>query len=506
MRLGLSILLFVAALGVGSSFVSAQSGAQTSSAQTYRETSCPRLLILGEREGDTVSCGFLRVPERHGGEDSSVLELAVMVLRARSSAPHPDPILFLQGGPGGAALSTAELWRESAWRDTRDIVLLDQRGTGYSRPNLKCPELYLDLYAGLDSCRDRLSRSGVDLRAYNSRENAADVAALRQALGVDTWNLYGVSYGTRLALTVLRDHPEGVRSVVLDSTYPPQVKRFTEFGANFERALNEVFAACTADANCAAAFPDLEREFSARISGANGLPFELFDGFEVTGDDLLSLYFQSMYSEAVLPNLPYSMSKLAERELGDALLLLSGVVSGAEVDAGRAGGLAVYRVVLEALKWFWREVQSEGVFFSTECQEDIPFERLSDVTAASESLSAMLRSLVETTGRDMFDTCRAWRVGRADAVESEAVASDVPTLVLAGSFDPITPPSWGRLAAETLSNSFFFEFANAAHGVFLSGECPVNMVQDFLDAPANEPDAGCIKDIRLEFYIPKSKE
>lgn len=485
--------LLAAALYACASFVGAQ---------TYQEAPCPRLLILGEVEGDTVTCGFLKVLETRGRETAKTLELAVMVLRARSRTPEPDPVLFLQGGPGGAALSTAELWRVSAWRNTRDIILLDQRGTGYSRPNLKCPELYQNLFTGLESCRDRLIRAGTDLRAYNSRENAADVEALRQALGIEAWNLYGVSYGTRLALTVLRDHPEGVRSAVLDSTYPPQVKRFTEFGANFERALNEVFRACAADAECNAAFPDLKRKFSTRISMANGLPFELFDGFEVSGDDLLSLYFQGMYSEAVIPTLPYSMSKLAEREVGDALLLLSGVVSGAEVDAGGAPRLAVYRVLLEALKWFWREVEAEGVYFSTECQEDVPFEHYGDVMAASGSLSAILRHLVETTGRDMFDACRTWRVGRADAVENEAVLSDVPTLVLAGSFDPITPPSWGELAVETLENSFFFEFPNAAHGVFLSGDCPVKMVQAFLDDPNSEPDSSCIGNLKLDFYTP----
>ena len=118
-------------------------------------------------------------------------------------------------------------------------------------------------------------------------------------MGIETWNLYGASYGTRLALTVLRDQPEGVRSVVLDSTYPPQVKRFTEFGANFERALTEVFTACAEDAECNAAFPDLRRKFSTRVSMSNGLPFTLLGGLDVTGDDLLSLYFQSMYNEAV---------------------------------------------------------------------------------------------------------------------------------------------------------------------------------------------------------------
>jgi len=481
-------------------------------AQVYREAPCPRLLVLSEIEGESVTCGFITVPESRTRDSDRTLELAVMTLKSHSSTSLADPILFLQGGPGGAALSTIEMWQDLPWRDSRDIILLDQRGTGYSLPNLKCPEIYaeLDIALGVKGCRNRLLREGHDLRAYNSAEDAADVADLREALGIETFNLYGVSYGTRLALTVMRDHPEVIRSVVLDSTYPPQVNRLVEFGANFERALTRVFDACLESETCNAAFPDLEKTFIDAVESFDDLALELeeIEGLEdiaLSSSDLLGLYFQSMYSEAVIPNIPYSMTKLAEDDFWSAILLLSGVVSGEEVDSGNGNFLAVFRVIREIFKWFWREVQAEGVYFSTECQEDIPFQTLNEVLEQAETLKPLLGQFAEDTGRDQFSMCRAWRVPAADDVESQAVESDIPTLVLAGSFDPITPPSWGRRAAKTLTNSYFFEFPNAAHGVFISGDCPVGMVEAFLENPMTEPNDECIEGLEVEFYVPESE-
>ena len=476
------------------------------SGQSYREAPCPRFLVLSEQEGETVSCGFLTVPASHKRPSGETLELAVMTLKARTDTPLPDPILFLQGGPGGAALSTIEMWQNLDWRNTRDIILVDQRGTGYSNPNLKCPELYESpiLSLGVSSCRNRLVREGHNLKLFNSRENAADIALLIETLGFESVNLYGVSYGTRLALTMMRDQPEGIRSVVLDSSYPPQVKRLEEFGLNFERALEQVFKSCQANEACHEAFPTLETEFRQKIKDMNALPMYLnFADLELTGSDILALYFQGMYSEAAVPNLPYSMTKLVEDDPTAAILLLSGVVSGEEVDSGSAGFLAFIRVLSEVFKWIWREVQSEGVYLSTECQEDVAFQKEGAVYKAAEALSPMVQTFVEDTTEEQFDLCRAWRQPRAARIESQAVSSDIPTLVLAGSFDPITPPSWGERAAKTLSQSYFFEFSNAAHGVFLSGDCPVAMVEAFLNDPSSSPNASCMNDIELEFYTPK---
>ena len=178
------------------------------------------------------------------------VNLAVAIIHAGGVRPRTDPILYLEGGPGGSALADPDYWLESLLHTSRDIILLDQRGTGFSLPSLDCPETdaytkeedygYDSMVAAATACRDRLTLDGVDLAQYNSANSAADVEDLRLALGIDKWNLYGVSYGTRLALTVMRYFPAGVRSVVLDSVYPPNVKGYTEDPANSIAAIEKL--------------------------------------------------------------------------------------------------------------------------------------------------------------------------------------------------------------------------------------------------------------------------
>ncbi|MCA9906963.1 MAG: alpha/beta fold hydrolase, partial [Anaerolineae bacterium] len=170
-----------------------------------------------------------------------------------------------------------------------ELVIFDQRGTGYSEPSLACPEseelMLSTLDEDLDSeqskglllqmvtaCHDRLRGEGIDLAAYNSRENAADVDDLRRALGYDQWDLYGISYGTRLAQTVMRDFPDGVRSVVLDSTYPLSADLTVDTIANMDRAFDTFFAGCAANAACSEAYPDLENRFFALADTLNATP------------------------------------------------------------------------------------------------------------------------------------------------------------------------------------------------------------------------------------------
>jgi len=194
-------------------------------------TPCWMELPDGFVEGEDIECGYLLVPENRAKPGNTpTIELAFAIVYAPTEDVQPDPIIYLAGGPGGNAVADVESWLEIPYLGDRDLILLDQRGTGYSLPSLNCPEVEAgeeEVEAGEDNgteaCRDRLIDEGVDLQAYNSAENAADVADLRVALEYDEWNLYGISYGTRLALTVMRDHPEGVRSVIIDSVYPPEV-------------------------------------------------------------------------------------------------------------------------------------------------------------------------------------------------------------------------------------------------------------------------------------------
>ena len=234
-------------------------------------------------ERERIECGYLIVPERRDAESARSLRIAVAVALSTSESPRRDPVVFLTGGPGGSTVGSvrrlvaSRLWR--SLRAERDLVFVDQRGTGYSEPEF-CPELSEAItrmfYEGspeeerrarvrraMIECRDRMVASGVDLGAYNSATSARDLAELRVALGYDEWNFYGASYGTRLALVTMRDAPQGLRSVILEATIPPNApeQRLT----NYDRALGQLFDACAADPECATDYPDLERRFYAML-------------------------------------------------------------------------------------------------------------------------------------------------------------------------------------------------------------------------------------------------
>jgi len=237
--------------------------------------------------GREVECGFLEVPEKRSNPSGATIRLAVAIFRSESANPAPDPIVYLDGGPGGHSLEAIPFSFEagfSPFLEQRDFVMFDQRGVGFSEPGLFCPE-YLDELtdiadedissdesasreiASLLECRSRLlDDNDVDLTAYNTAESAADVADLRVTLGYADWNLYGISYGTRLALGVMRDHPQGVRSVILDSTLPPEADLMTEGPANFARALRVLFTGCSSDPNCAGAYPGFEQRLLDRVA------------------------------------------------------------------------------------------------------------------------------------------------------------------------------------------------------------------------------------------------
>jgi pimeloyl-ACP methyl ester carboxylesterase len=474
-------------------------------AQRYEETACPRQLVRGEVDGETVVCGTLSVPELHTKLFGKRLELAILTLKARTDTPLPDPILFLQGGPGGAALETIDYWQDLPWRDERDIILVDQRGTGYSEPDLKCTELYEidDLLRAVEACRSRLARV-TNLQAYNSHENAADISLVADALGYEEVNLYGVSYGTRLALTVMRDYSKRVRSVVLDSTYPPQVERLLETEVNFYAMLQTLFEDCKANQACHAAYPELEDNFINTLQRLEDIPASVWsESLYLSGSDFIGVYFQAMYNEKLLTNIPFSMQKLTESDYSDSLLLLSGIAEPKDLKNRAVLFGKFLQTIIELIQNLWRDVEAEGVFFSTECQEDVAFQKRNQIERAITDLPEVFRSAAQSQADFMFDICEVWRVPRSKAIENEAVTSDIPTLVLAGRYDPVTNVKWGELAASTLSNSFFYTYPNAAHGVFLSGDCPVNMVQAFLNTPTSEPDSSCISEIEMEFYVPE---
>jgi pimeloyl-ACP methyl ester carboxylesterase len=399
-------------------------------------------------------------------------------------------VIYLHGGPGGSAISEASRWLDHPLREDRDIILLDQRGTGYSEPAL-CPELSRDdmMVLARDlppaqataervalslACRDALLERGVDLGSYNSDASAADLVDLRRVLGYGSWNLYGISYGTRLALTALRRSPEGIRSVVLDSAYPPDVQAFNERTLNFVRALKVLFEACASDAACRAAYPDLKeslfetmedlarRPLAIRVAGDGPLPV---DEFAINVQDFLIAVHQMLYRRPMIPLIPFTL-KAARTRNREALYGL--------VDSFGEQGLRVGR----------------DVYNLVECYERGPF-------GSREAYQALTAEHPRLRGGFTYfdvdqEVCDRWSEDHAGPEEALAVKSDVPSLILTGDYDPITPPEWGRRAGRTLQRSFFFQFPGVGHAASVSHPCPKAVTVAFVRDPFREPDASCI--------------
>ncbi len=477
---------------------------------TFEEGPCPFELPSGHAEGETVECGYLIVPEDRADPDSRDIRLAVAIFRYPDGAPEPDPIIYLEGGPGGSPLEIRapnfDAYFGPIFAANRDIILFDQRGVGFSEPALDCPaftELYLDLLdfevdgelltaqeildrkvEAFMACAEDLSMVA-DLSAYNTVANAADVNDLRLALGYDQVNLYGSSYGTRLALGVMRDFPEGVRSVVLDAPYGPEVNIYLDTPSSFDRALTVLTKECADDDACNAAYPDLRTILFGTVDQLN----ESTTSFEVIhpltresytklldGDGLTELVFRSLYNTAMRPLLPQAIYDAGEETFTSFVpTAMSGILR--------------------------QDIRSWGMYFSVLCNEEILFStwgEFEDAVAGYPEFAGFFAGF--EVGGLAYAVCPNWGVGQADARENEPVTSDIPTLIMTGEYDPIVPPGWGQRAAETLTNSYFFEYPGMGHGVSF-GDCPRSMMLAFLDDPATAPDDACIAVLEIASFV-----
>jgi pimeloyl-ACP methyl ester carboxylesterase len=476
-------------------------------AQEEEEYGGPPYATLGWHAGEcpfevfgdeAITCGYLTVPENRADPEGNYTNLAVAILHAAGTRPRTDPILYLEGGPGGSALADPDFWLESPLHTARDIVLLDQRGTGYSVPSLDCPEEdaynseeesgYEEQIDALTACRDRLTLDGVDLAQYNSAASAADVEDLRLALGFEEWNLYGVSYGTRLALTVMRDFPAGVRAVVIDSVYPPNVRGYSEEAANSLSAISRMIDGCAGEEECAEAFPELEERFYAVVASLNAEPVEL-DGYTTTGDDLVNFLVDAMYDTTLIPYLPLVIYAASEEDY-DPWLALDEYANGEEYAAVRIHPQQEGEPPVN-------DADAQGMFYSVECNEAVIFSDSEEAAELVENYPEELTDGQLASIEETFAICAMWGAGEADAVESEAVASELPTLILAGEYDPVTPARWAQIAQATLPNSFYVEMPRGGHGVSFVDECGARIVRAFLNRPEQRPNTSCLED---EYY------
>jgi pimeloyl-ACP methyl ester carboxylesterase len=457
---------------------------------------------------EDLFCGDLVVPQDRSNPNAGTIRLRFAVFPAWGEGEiAADPVVYLEGGPGGDLL-TSMPWAYSVietFNEKRPVVLFDQRGTGLSRPGLDCPEYDNTVYemlgedAGaattrqrildaLNACKRRLESRGVSLSAYNSVENAADLDDLRVALGYEQWNLYGISYGTRLALTAMRDTPDGIRSVIIDSVLPLEVHNYDEMPANLDRALNTFFLDCALNAECNAAYPRLGTRFYETVAQLNATPAEVRINHPTTqveyvvrvdGSQLVGVAFGSLYNPSYIYSLP---AIIQDAHAGDYSLLARGL-----------------EAVLQDQEGF-----SMGMHFAVQCSEEAPFALRESVVSAISAFPA-LSSYFETepiTGTMILDICQAWGLRAAVPDENAPVTSPIPTLVMAGQYDPITPPRWARMVADALPNSYYYEYPGQGHGVTVGDYCASEMALAFVDNPTAAPDSSCMADIPpMEFFI-----
>ena len=459
----------------------------------FVEADCP--MSYGQARGAHLDCGYVTVLEDRARPDGNVIRLAVARLRGSVPSPRPDPVIYLAGGPGESALQKAHripdqpfiadtrfIWEE------RDLILLDQRGIGHSQPRLECPDYdrrRAELPAiGLDpdevqrevdallACKHTLSEQGIDMSAYTPEAISADVVDLAAAMGYEAYNLYGSSFGTLLALTVMRDYPDHVRGVVLDGVWPPQVNAAEARHANAAFALEALFRRCEADPECSRRYPGLEQEVWQVVDRYEARPTITWDSdpdssepveVEVDGHFILRRVVESLRSDSWIPYLPFLVHRIAggDHEVADAFIRPR----------------------------TWRtSIDNSAAWVSLLCHAEGSFADLSGVLA---DRAAYPRFADPETADLVPALCAAWHDPTTEPVDRAPVASAVPTLLLSGEFDPSTPPRWVDLAAETLSRSHSFVVPMGGHGVGLDTRCGRALVGAFLNAPGADPSPAC---------------
>lgn len=429
-----------------------------------------------------AQCGSLEVPENRDLPGGRRISLAVAVLPANTLNPRPDPLFILAGGPGQAASHLGPFAASlTGVRKDRDIVLVDQRGTGRSSP-LVCaafapdetPDaaLELDPVPKADACARELAARGVDATQYTTAAWVADLDAVRAALGHGRINLWGGSYGTRVALEYLRRHPDRVRSVVLDGVAPPSMRVSLDVWPTRDAALSAVLDACAQSAACQAAHPDLPATLATigdRL-GPGGRDVTLVDPRtgepqpqHVTFDHVIGALQPLTYSPELASLMPEVIGRVAAGDYGPLY----------------AGAMLVTADLAEQM--------NNALHYAVTCAEDVPRVTAADAGRALAGVRARalaLRSLA---------VCDVWPKGTVPGDAAMPVQSDVPALILSGGLDPVTPPANGAEVAQTLPASRHVVARGYGH-IVSPHACGPRLVAAFVDDPTfRSLPAACVE-------------
>jgi pimeloyl-ACP methyl ester carboxylesterase len=433
--------------------------------------------------------GYLVVPERRFPAPSGrSIRLPFVIMKSRASAPSPDPVLVSAGGPGSSILFRAQNRSRNPLLDRGDVILLEQRGTHFAEPALTAPRIEEALRSGwgtrlngdpdpaavdkaIAGTLKEYKKAGIDLAGYTTRESAADIADLRRLLNIERWNLYGSSYSTKLMLSVLRDAPTGVRSVILDSVLSIEASWDEDAPANILRVFRKLMAAAREDEALGTRLAGFEERWESYLAAADRDPVEIalknpLDGSRLSirldAAGIMNCVYAGLENTGLIPRLPVLFDAACR---GDSTVL----APLAEAYIASHVGFAL------------------GMRLAVWCNEEFPFERPERILKPS-GLPAGLARFIQTAVS--LEALRTWPPGTPGPEENAPVQSAVPALVAAGEFDPDTPVEWARATASRLAGSQLVEFAGMTHVPLFAHPEAGRIIREFLDAPDRKVDPG----------------
>ena len=452
-------------------------------------------------KGQSYRFGYLEVPENRQHPNSNRIQLPVYIFKSRNPNPKPDPIIYTVGGPGYSSMRSARYMQYYQYLDDRDFILFEQRGNQYAKPHLACPEWSQAVYtANLPSttpmvgdslkeqaaraCSERLRRQGIDLNGYHTRESAADIADLRKVLKLDQYNLLTISYSTKIAQVLLRDYPQGIRSVIMESPLPLEVNYDEESNQNLVEVLDKLLKACEASPSCQGAFPGLKKRFYQYLEDITNNPQKVLvehpksgemETFLITGKDIVGLL--SSLSADDVPTIPIIMERFLAGDLAALKPQLASLLEGPSKGAGVGMRLSVW------------------------CAEEYPFnsqDKIQEETKRYAIISGLSPTVYSAS------VCEAWSVKVQGPLENKAVKSDIPVLLMNGEYDNLTPPKWASKMLPNLSNSYHLVFPGWRHNVatYWSNPCGMESANAFFNDPYSKPNLECFSQIQApEFQL-----
>jgi pimeloyl-ACP methyl ester carboxylesterase len=466
------VLLALAALVLGA----------TASAETLELEDC-RISVGPGFPGTKARCGTMLRPENPDDPASPEIEIRVAVVPALTLAPETDPFVPIAGGPGQGSVEFYLVIRNALEnvRRNRDILLVDQRGTGESS-RMDCPfdddallfETEYALDDTLEYVADCLEELPHDPRYFTTSVAVTDLEAIREALGYTQLNLYGVSYGSRVAQHFARRYPESTRTVVIDGVVPPQVALGPEIATESQKAVDNILARCAEDAGCDERFPDIGATFDRVVAQLRDAPVSVTVPHPNTGRPQNVSFGPGQLAGAVRL-LIYSPNTIA---------LLPLFID--EAGKGNFVPLAS-QFMLTAISM--RDALALGMHNAVMCTEDLPF--LDRTTIDVDAIAATYMGMFQLEALEAI--CETWPAGPIDPEFKVPLATDIPFLLLSGDADPITPPRYAEMAAVDLDNATHLVGKHQGHGQITVG-CMGRVVSDFVaSADPASLDTACME-------------